>query len=72
MLNKNGRVIITLAVNIPQFDHVFNFDDMDEFNKQVNKLNLYIENEKNIQHKYLMNGLDFSSNIFVVLKENFE
>jgi len=69
VLNKNGRVIITLAVNIPQFDHVFNFDDMDEFNKQVNKLNLYIENEKNIQHKYLMNGLDFSSNIFVVLKE---
>jgi len=68
-LNKSGRIIITLAVDIPQFDHVFNFDDIDDFKKEIDNLDLQVEYEKEIKHQYIMNGLDSSKNIFMVLKE---
>ena len=71
-LNKSGRIIITLAVDIPQFDHIFNFDDIDDFKKEIDILDLQVEYEKEINHKYIMNGLDTSKNIFMVLKEKNE
>ena len=64
-----GRIIITLAINIPQFDHLFNFNDMSLFLRNIDKLGLYVEYKKAIQHKYIMNGLSDSSNIFMVLKK---
>ena len=69
VLTSDGRIIITLAVNIPQFDHIINFDDMNLFLKNIDKLGLYVEYEKEIEHKYIMNGLSHSSNIFMVLKK---
>jgi|SaaInlStandDraft_6_1057023.scaffolds.fasta_scaffold14531_2 hypothetical protein len=64
----NGRVIITLAVNIPQFDHVINFNNMNLFLKEIDDLNLFISYQKEIKHNYLMSGLNKSSNIFMILE----
>ena len=68
VLNTNGSIIITLAINIPQFDHIINFDNNDLFLKEIDDLNLYIYYEKEIKHKYLMNKLTESSNVFMILK----
>jgi hypothetical protein len=68
VLDYQGRIIITLAVNIPQFDHMFNFNDIDLFLKNIDKLGLCVDYEKDINHKYIMNGLKNSSNIFMILK----
>ena len=67
-LKKNGRVIITLAVNMPQFDHVINFDNLDLFKKEIDNLDFLISFEKNIPHEYLVNKLTNSSNIFMILQ----
>jgi 2-polyprenyl-3-methyl-5-hydroxy-6-metoxy-1,4-benzoquinol methylase len=68
-LVNNGRILITLAVNIPQFDHVYNFDNIDKFYKEVENIGLKVESSIDIKHKYLRNGLENSSNIFMILKE---
>ncbi len=67
-IHASGRIIITLAINIPQFDHVFNFDDLSDFRKEIDSLDLLIASEKEINHNYIMNGLNTSRNIFMVLK----
>jgi 2-polyprenyl-3-methyl-5-hydroxy-6-metoxy-1,4-benzoquinol methylase len=64
----NGRIIITLAVNIPQFDHIVNFNDINLFLEKINNLNLYVSYQKDINHNYLMNGLKDSRNIFMILE----
>ena len=66
---SEGRIIITLAVNIPQFDHVINFDDQKLFRIKIDELGLYIEYERMIEHQYIMNGLSHSSNIFMILSK---
>jgi 2-polyprenyl-3-methyl-5-hydroxy-6-metoxy-1,4-benzoquinol methylase len=68
-LTINGRILITLAVNIPQFDHIINFDNFDNFLKNIKKMNLYIEYKKEIKHKSIVSDLQSSSNIFIVLKK---
>ena len=68
-ITSEGRIIITLAVNIPQFDHIINFDDKELFRKKIDELGLYIEYEKMIEHQYIMNGLSHSSNIFMILSK---
>jgi len=69
VLIPQGRIIITLAVNIPQFDHVYNFNDMNLFLRNIDIFGLEVEYEKEINHEYIMNGLSSSSNIFMVLKK---
>lgn len=68
-LKKNGRVVITLAVNIPQFDHVINFDDLGMFNKEIDDLGFLISVEENIPHESLVNKLTNSRNIFMILQK---
>ena len=65
-LNKNGSIILTLAIDIPQFDHLYNFNDLEYFRKQISKMNLEISYEKFLPHKNLINSLK-SSNILMEL-----
>ena len=65
-LSKEGTIILTLAVDIPQFDHLFNFNNYVNFNRQISKMNLFVKYERHIKHENLMNGLS-SSNIFIEL-----
>ncbi len=69
LVNNDSRIILTLAVNIPQFDHIVNFDDIDLFLYNIDKLDLYVEYKKEIKHRYLMNGLSESSNVFMIIKQ---
>lgn len=67
VLNKNGRIIVTLATNIPQFDHLINFTNLKSFTANIENLGLYVDYKKEIKHKYIMNKLESSSNTFIIL-----
>ena len=67
-LGLNGRIITTLAVDMPQFDHVFNFNDVESFNRNVKELGLSIVYSKDVHHTGKMNGLPSSKNIFLILE----
>jgi hypothetical protein len=69
-LCEDGRIIITLAVNVPQFDHVYNFNDTTEFQHSIKQLGLSIVYSCDIPHQYLINGLKDSSNIFIILQKS--
>lgn len=66
-ITENGRIIITLAVNIPQFDHIYNFNNYTFFIKKIEEMNMNIEYSRDIRHKHLVSNVK-ASNIFVVIK----
>jgi len=49
-LVENGELIITTATNIPQFDHLYNFNNQKQFYKNVNDIGLRIKKEMDIFH----------------------
>ena len=69
VMKDAGRIIITLAINVPQFDHLINFNNLALFLSSIKDIGLYIEYQREIKHIYMRNGLDTSSNIFMILKE---
>ena len=68
MLKTGGRIIVTLAVDMPQFDHLYNFSDREHFMQEIKKLELYVDYERSILHDSLKSRLSTSSNVFIVLK----
>tara|TARA_B110000459_G_scaffold196919_1_gene239636 strand:- start:6460 stop:7269 length:810 start_codon:yes stop_codon:yes gene_type:complete len=69
VLKTGGRIIVTLAVDMPQFDHLYNFSDRGHFMQEIKKLGLYADYERSILHDSLRSMLSTSSNVFIVLKE---
>ncbi|WP_455757118.1 class I SAM-dependent methyltransferase [Sulfurimonas sp.] len=68
-LKPNGRLIITLAINIPQFDHLYNFNKLEFCYDKLESIGLMVSYSEEIKHQYLLNDLDDSSNIFMILKK---
>jgi hypothetical protein len=67
-LLKNGELIITIAINLPQFDHYYNFC-IDIFERKISELELSIKNKDVIPHKYLVNKSE-TSNVWYVLNHS--
>jgi hypothetical protein len=67
-LKLNGVIVTTTATNIPQFDHLYNFNDF-EFENEVNRLGLLIEEKKKIHHSSF-NNRSISHNTLYVLKND--
>ncbi len=68
VLDKNGMFILTIARNVPQFDHLYNFDSDDFFEKEIEKNSLKIEYKKTIPHKYNLFKID-AATVFYILKK---
>ena len=49
-LSKNGKFITSTAKNIPQFDHLYNFINENEFEDKVKKIGFKIDNKEKINH----------------------
>jgi SAM-dependent methyltransferase len=53
-LKKGGKVFLTTATDIPQFDHLYNFPiDHDYFEKQIKQIGFTILSKEMISHNYL-------------------
>lgn len=67
VLRPNGKIYLTTATNIPQFDHLYNFEpDHITFNKIVTDLGFKIEYEEDIPHAFITKGIG-SKNKFYIL-----
>jgi len=50
-LVKGGRCMVTTSTNMPQEDHLFNFDDLEKFEKSCQNIGLEIYFKEDIVHK---------------------
>jgi len=67
VLKKTGQIYLTTATNIPQFDHLYNFEpDHSHFNKMVTEMGFKIDFSENIFHSFITKGAE-SKNKFYIL-----
>lgn len=68
-LKKGGKLILTTATDIPQFDHLYNFPfDHIQFENSVKEIGFNIKFKEIIHHNYLTIGVK-SSNHFYELEK---
>lgn len=66
-LRPGGRIVLTTATNIPQFDHVINFPaDHAQFRERVEMLGLGIVSEEDIPHRWVASHIDSRNRFFVL------
>ena len=64
-LKKNGKILFTTAINIPQFDHVYNFKKKEVF-KKVKSMGYKKKDYYYIEHKMFLSKVK-SANEYVTL-----
>ena len=70
-LKPEGRAYVTTAINVPQFDHLYNFStDARDFELQANKLGFTTVRSHIIRHQYTAashaRALDAANHLFVL------
>jgi hypothetical protein len=65
-LEIGGRFVTTTAKNIPQQDHLYNFDNDEDFESELIRIGFRITEKEKIKHKSLFNDIN-SANTFYVL-----
>lgn len=67
VLNEKGKIYLTTATNIPQFDHLYNFEaSHSEFEEKLNALNFRIDLKEEIVHGTLTMDVQ-AKNIFYII-----
>jgi hypothetical protein len=64
----NGRLVVTTATNVPQFDHRVNFDSDDEFEKRAVALGLRLEHKRVVPHAYPRTHIGARNGFYVFRK----
>ena len=67
-LYKSGNLFVTTAINIPQFDHYYNFKER-EILQKLKKYNFKCNLYKKIDHITFVNSIN-SSNEFLIIKND--
>ncbi len=67
-LDKDGIITLTTAKNIPQFDHLYNFENENDFLQNIEKIGLKVVYKKIIDHQSLVKELN-ANNVFYRLKK---
>jgi len=65
-LKQNGKLIITVTKNVPQFDHFYNFSDECDFETKLRNIGFDIVYREVIKHNYVFFRID-ARNVFYVL-----
>jgi SAM-dependent methyltransferase len=70
VLSENGKIFLTTATNIPQFDHLYNFEASNQdFEEKIKKMGLSISFMEDIPHQFIT--LDIGAkNRFYILKKD--
>lgn len=66
-LPVGGKLVATTAVNVPQFDHRYNFVSDDDFERRIADLGFAVEAKRVIPHDYANMKIG-ARNVFYVLK----
>jgi SAM-dependent methyltransferase len=67
-LNEDGTLVTTTATNVPQFDHLFNFDDDNAFDREINGIGFDVSLKEDIPHNYMIKNIN-SKNTWYILKK---
>lgn len=68
-MKKGGRVLLTTATDIPQFDHLYNFkDDHSEFEEKLNRSGFSVSYKEKIPHQYLSMELQPCNHFYIIEK----
>lgn len=65
-LSRGGRMIVTTARNVPQFDHMFNFTDPRKLDREAEALGLSILSREVIHHEYMLSGIDADNVVYLL------
>lgn len=68
-LKIRGRLFITTATNVPQFDHLFNFQNDNEFKNEINSLGFKIIDKEDIPHDFFSKNLNGKNTWYVLEKD---
>jgi hypothetical protein len=66
-LEPGGRLVATIAVNVPQFDHTMNFPSDDDFEARAAAVGLPVEHKRVIPHAYARTEIG-ARNVFYVFR----
>lgn len=68
-LKKGGKILLTTATDIPQFDHVYNFKaDHTDFEEAISKMGFSIVFKEMIPHHYLSIELNPCNHFYIIEK----
>lgn len=68
-LKKGGKILLTTATDIPQFDHMYNFpDNHSQFEARCNEMGLSVLKKEKLEHSYLTSELKPSNHFYVLQK----
>ena len=67
-LVEGGRCIVTTATNMPQEDHLFNFDNLLKFENQCKNIGLIVDLKEDIEHGSTFTNIN-SKNTWYILKK---
>lgn len=67
-LKPKGQLICTTATNMPQFDHVHNFKDMELFVREVTGMGFTILEHRQFRQPHNFHGIDARNDWFVLEK----
>lgn len=69
VLEKNGKIFLTTASNIPQFDHLYNFSvDHIEFDNKLKELGLKILWAEDVVHPVMTTSSEAQNRFYIVQK----
>lgn len=67
-LNENGTCFVTTATNMPQEDHLYNFNDLALFESQCSDIGLTVEHKYDILHKASLNSIQSKNTVYIFKK----
>nr|VFJ72826.1 MAG: Methyltransferase domain-containing protein [Candidatus Kentron sp. FW] len=69
-LSGTGRLHLTTATNIPQFDHIYNFPhDHSEFEERIGAMGLKVISNDEIGHKYMTADIAAKNHYYVLVRQ---
>ena len=71
VLSEKGKIYLTTATNIPQFDHLYNFEaSHQDFEKKIQNIGLSISFMEEIPHQYITLDIGAKNRFYILEKES--
>ena len=71
VLSEKGKIFLTTATNIPQFDHLYNFEaSHQDFEKKIQNMGLSISFMEEIPHQYITLDIGAKNRFYILEKES--